>query len=190
MVLKQSTVNSTAKQAWSCGTFIIMLPQHNENFGSPNSESSELSKFGRFFRTFVGQSRIQYLQKMIKGHSVCHKIEVDDSLPGPNFHFLVFKYHANYHRPQSYGSVVGSVMLHMRTVLCERLTQAFFWAIFCSQTESLDSEALSFFFETSSFFRQILEFFFVKSLSFFQIPELLLKIILILSKSQTYTSIC
>ena len=80
------------------------MPGHNENFGCSNSESSELSNFGRFFRTFVGQSRIQYLQKMIKGHSVCHKIEVDDSLPGPNFHFLVFKYHANYHRPQSYGS--------------------------------------------------------------------------------------
>ena len=60
-------------------------------------------KVRRFFRTFVGKSRIQSLQKMIKGHSVCHKIEVDDSLPGPNFHFLVFKYHANYHRPQSYG---------------------------------------------------------------------------------------
>ena len=82
---------------------------HNENFGCSNSESSELSNFGRFFRTFVGQSRIQYLQKMIKGHSVCHKIEVDDSLPGPNFHFfLVFKYHANYHRPQSYGSELPS----------------------------------------------------------------------------------
>ena len=83
---------------------MIIVGRHNENFGCSNSESSELSNFGRFFRTFVGQSRIQYLQKMIKGHSVCHKIEVDDSLPGPNFHFLVFKYHANYHRPQSYGS--------------------------------------------------------------------------------------
>ena len=82
----------------------LLEVMHNENFGCSNSESSELSNFGRFFRTFVGQSRIQYLQKMIKGHSVCHKIEVDDSLPGPNFHFLVFKYHANYHRPQSYGS--------------------------------------------------------------------------------------
>ena len=76
---------------------------HNENFGCPNSETSELSKFGRFFRTFVGKSRIQSLQKMIKGHSVCHKLEVYDSLLGPNFQFLVFKYHTNYHRPQSYG---------------------------------------------------------------------------------------
>ena len=51
---------------------------------------------------------------MIKGHSVCHKIEVDDSLPGPNFHFLVFKYHANYHRPQSYGSASKCVAVLLK----------------------------------------------------------------------------
>ena len=56
----------------------------------------------------MGKSRIQSLQKMIEGHLVCHKLEVYDSLLGPNLHFLVFKHHANYHRPQSYGSVQPS----------------------------------------------------------------------------------